>query len=293
MGQQEKKSQRAKLDQHLTNTFGGRAVHAGDGSGDPVLRQGGAEGQQQQWDVGKERTARLCLPLPPNRPFHVDVTGRLSRDRVDIIENHVIRVPDDHTQLVAVGRTQREVRHMLSPPLPARAGQACTRAAGLEPSWHCGPLPGFLWLHTAQQSRCHAESLSWGATTPQTTTHSQNRQISGVWGAHPAPLGHRSTERFRQKETSAASAPTSWSNFILEQITQGFVCTSFEYLQGWISQPLSASLHPCPRVSTLSWGKSFPYIHLEFPLLQFVAIISCPFVCTSQKNLDPPSQESH
>lgn len=134
MGQQQKKSQRAKLDQHLTNMFGGRAVHAGDGSGDPVLSQGGAEGQQRQ---GEDSPA-----LPPNRPSHVDVAGWLSRDWVDIIENHVVRVPDDHTQLVAVGRTQREVRHMLSPPPPARAGQACTGAVGLEPSWHCGPLPG-------------------------------------------------------------------------------------------------------------------------------------------------------
>lgn len=47
------------------------------------------------------------LPLLPTRPFHVDVAGRLSCDWVDIIKDHIVCVPDNHTELIAVGRTQR------------------------------------------------------------------------------------------------------------------------------------------------------------------------------------------
>lgn len=72
---------------------------------------------------------------------------------------------------------------------------------------------------------------------------------------------------------------------MVNQIAQGCVCTSSEYLQGWISQHCPGSLHPYPRVASLSLGKCFPFIQLEFSLMQFVSILSHPFLCTSGKVL--------
>jgi len=153
--------------------------------------------------------------------------------------------------------------------VPGRTGGAhISRAAGLEPSSHCGPLLGFLWPSTTQQSRSYTQSCFWGATTPQ-DKHPQSKQaasakqIPGVWETHPAPLGCRSTGRLRQEGTSAVPAPAS--NFIVDQIAQGLVCISFEYLQGWISQQLSGSLRPYPKVAALSLGKCFTLSSWSFP----------------------------
>lgn len=75
-------------------------------------RGGGREEQRFRGGSGGHRAelgARqpgLGPLLAPIRPLHVDVTRRLSSYWVDIIKDHIICVPDNHAQLIAVGRTQ-------------------------------------------------------------------------------------------------------------------------------------------------------------------------------------------
>lgn len=42
-------------------------------------------------------------------PFDVDVRRRVARERVHIVQEHVVRVPDDHSQLVSATITTADV----------------------------------------------------------------------------------------------------------------------------------------------------------------------------------------
>lgn len=97
------RGQRVKLDQ-VTSMCG-------------VQQSGwGREEQRFRRDSGRHgaglgaRQPGLGPLLAPIRPLHVDVTRRLSSYWVDIIKDHIVCIPDNHTQLVAVGRTQGWVR---------------------------------------------------------------------------------------------------------------------------------------------------------------------------------------
>lgn len=117
-------------------------------------------------------------------------------------------------------------------------------------------------------------------------------QIPGAWETHPAPLSHRSTEKLRQEGISVVSAPSSCSTFIGSRLLRALSALVFNITKDGHPRT-SETICPYSRVASLSLGKCFPYIQLEFPLLQFVFIISCPFRCTSENNLDPPSQKYH
>lgn len=49
------------------------------------------------------------------RPFNVDIRGRIPSERVDIVQKHVIGVPDDHTQFVPVVDLKQHTTQIVPP----------------------------------------------------------------------------------------------------------------------------------------------------------------------------------
>lgn len=45
----------------------------------------------------------ICPAQPAGLPFHIDITRHLSSEWVHIIQNHILRVPDDDSELIARG----------------------------------------------------------------------------------------------------------------------------------------------------------------------------------------------
>lgn len=49
------------------------------------------------------------------RPFNIDIRGRIPCERIDIVQKHVIGVPDDHAQFVPVVDLKQHTTQIVPP----------------------------------------------------------------------------------------------------------------------------------------------------------------------------------
>lgn len=94
----------------------------------PEDRQGSGSAQDPRPCSQSPRYTAMRPARPARLPFHIDVTRHLSSERGHVIQNYILRVPDDDSELIAEGCIGGRVFRLLRGVLGAAAGRTWARA---------------------------------------------------------------------------------------------------------------------------------------------------------------------